>query len=82
MNQEQVFTDVQKVACNILKVPAERVVPSARLVEDLDVDSLFITQLALELEEEFDIEVSDTDMPGLTTIQSVVDFVIAKKGGG
>ncbi len=82
MNPDQVFKDVQKVACDILKVPAERVVPSARLVEDLDVDSLFITQLALELEEEFEIEVADTDMPGLTTIQSVVDFVIAKKGEG
>jgi len=80
MNKEQVFSDVQKVTCQILKVPAERVVPSARLVEDLDVDSLFITQLAMGLEDEFDIEVDDANLPGLTTVQSVVDFVIATKG--
>ncbi len=80
MDQNQVFNDVQKVACEILKVPAERVVPLARLVEDLNVDSLFITQLAMGLEDEFDIEVDDANLPGLTTVQSVVDFVIAKKG--
>lgn len=79
MNPEQIFKDVQKVTCEILRVPADLVVPSARLVEDLNVDSLFITQLALGLEEEFDIEVTDTDTPKLTTVQSVVDFVIAQK---
>lgn len=54
--------------------------PDARLVEDLNVDSLFITQLALALEEEFDFFVDDQDMPGLITVQSVVDFVAQKLG--
>jgi len=78
MNKDQIFEQVQKVTCEILKVPASRVVPSARLVEDLDVDSLFITQLSMGLEDEFNIEVDDAYLPGLTTVQSVVDFVAAK----
>ena len=82
MDHQKVFQDVQKVACDILKVPASRVVPSARLVEDLNVDSLFITQLAMGLEDEFDIEMEDSNFASLTTVQSVVDFVIAKKGEG
>ena len=82
MEQQKVFQDVQRVACDILKVPANRVVPSARLVEDLNVDSLFITQLAMGLEDEFGIEVEESNFSGLTTVQSVVDFVIAKKGEG
>lgn len=80
MNNQQIFQDVRTVVCKILKVPAERVTPDARLVEDLDVDSLFITQLTLELEDVFEIEISDTDTAGLTTIQSVVDFVSAHQG--
>ncbi len=79
MNKQQIFQDVRTVVCKILKVPAERVTPDARLVEDLDVDSLFITQLTLELEEVFEIEISDTDTAGLTTISSVVDFVGAHR---
>ena len=80
MDKQQILSDVRKVTCQILKVPAERVVPSARLVDDLNVDSLFITQLAMGLEDEFGIEVDDANLPGLTTVQSVVDFVAARVG--
>ena len=80
MDKQQIFQDVQKVTCQILKVPTERVVPTARLIDDLNVDSLFITQLAMALEDEFSIEIDDANLPGLTTVQSVVDFVAAKVG--
>lgn len=80
MNQEQIFQKVQTCVSTTLKVPIAQVQPSARLVEDLNVDSLFITQLALELEEEFDIPVDENDLPNLITVQSVVDFVTQKLG--
>ncbi len=78
MNYGDILSRVQKSFSEILRVPEERIVPEARLIEDLDVDSLFITQLAMGLEEEFDIEVSDTDTPLLTTVASVVDYVTQK----
>lgn len=78
MNQTEILTRVQRSFADILKIPVERITPEARLVEDLDVDSLFITQLALELEDAFDIFESDDDMPTLTTVQSVVEFVAQK----
>lgn len=78
MNQTEILTRVQKSFSDILKIPVERIAPEARLVEDLDVDSLFITQLALGLEDEFNIFVADTDMPALVTVASVVEFVAQK----
>lgn len=80
MNQTEIPPRVQKAICDTLKVPADQIQPSSRLVEDLDVDSLFITQLALALEDEFDITVSDEEMPGLTTVQAVADYVAQKLG--
>jgi acyl carrier protein len=78
MSQPEILVRVQKSFADILKVPVEKVTPESRLVEDLDVDSLFITQLALGLEDEFEIFVSDGDMPALTTVNAVVEFVAQK----
>ncbi len=73
-----VLTIVQEVVVQILRVPLETVTPEARLLEDLEVDSLFVVQLAMALEERFSIEVPEEDIPGLKTIQDLVDYVQSK----
>ncbi len=75
MSQNGILHRVQTVTSAILKVPSERLQADARLVEDLSVDSLFITELAMGLEEEFRITVPDEDLPRLTTIGSMADYV-------
>ena len=50
---------IQKVFEETMNVDASEVVPTANLAEDLDIDSLAAVELALELENEFGIEISD-----------------------
>lgn len=75
LTHTEILTRVQNLFAEALKVPIERVTPEARLKEDLTVDSLFISELALALEDEFDIIVDDAEMPHLTTVESVVHYV-------
>ncbi len=48
-------------------------------IEDLDLDSLDLLELAFHIEDEFGIEVEDEDMMGLVTIQDVLDYAIKTK---
>jgi acyl carrier protein len=57
---------------------AENVKPDSRF-EELDVDSLDLVELAQLIEDEYGIEVSDSDMDGIETVRDVVDFVAARQ---
>jgi acyl carrier protein len=54
------------------------VTPGTRFREDLDADSLDIVELAMLLEEAFDIETSDEDADRLTTVEAAVELVEEK----
>ena len=60
----------------------KRIKNSARLQEDLALDSLSMVTLLIEIEEQLGIELDEKDMNPfeLTDVQSVIDMV--KKYGG
>lgn len=62
-----------------VNVDAEQVVPDARLAEDLEIDSLGAVELALELENAFDITIEDEELAELKTVQDVLDLLEARK---
>lgn len=45
---------------------------------DLHADSLDLFELIMALEEEYDVEIPTEELEGLTTVQSVVDYLKAK----
>lgn len=57
---------------------AERVVPEADLLRDLDLDSLDTVELTLGIEERFGIEIADEELEGVGTIDDVVKLINGK----
>lgn len=55
--------------------PEEAFADSASFMEDLGADSLDAVELIMSLEEEFDIEIPDDQVEGITTVQAAIDFV-------
>jgi acyl carrier protein len=53
------------------------VVPDATL-EDLDIDSLDIAELAQVVEDEYGVQISGDDAAGVTTVGDVIDLVTAR----
>ncbi len=78
MNPETILHEVQALCLHLLRVPPEKVVPHARLVEDLDMDSLFAAELGLALERKFKIEVPETAIPNFKTVADVAAYVHEK----
>ena len=62
---------VQSVVASVLRVPAEKVTPTAVLSEIAALDSLSLAEIAAALDEEFRIYVPSDD---LTLVQSVRDL--------
>ena len=78
-----VFVRVQTVVAEKLGVEQEEVVPGASFVNDLNADSLDLVELIMAFEEEFstdvtEIEISDEDAEGITTVQKAIDYLNEK----
>jgi acyl carrier protein len=77
--RNKMFEEIKDVLVNAIHVEAAKVIPSAKLREDLNIDSLSAVELALELETTFDILIEDAELVGLVTVQDVMDVVSRKR---
>ncbi|AVQ28152.1 MULTISPECIES: acyl carrier protein [Fusobacterium] len=70
---------IREIVVEQLGVDAEQVTPEANFVEDLGADSLDTVELIMAFEEEFDVEIPDTDAEKIKTVQDVMDYIEAKR---
>ena len=58
-----------------LGVDKELVKEEATFVDDLSADSLDIVELIMSIEEEFDMEVPDSDAEKIVTVGDIIDYI-------
>ena len=66
---------IKSIIIEKLGVEENKITMDADLINDLGADSLDQVELIMQLEEEFDIEISDEEAETLTTVQKVYDFL-------
>jgi acyl carrier protein len=64
----------------IKKIKPEIIQRQARLIEDLEIDSLDTLDLVFELEEEFAIEIPQEHQLQFSTVQDVIGYVQQRVG--
>ena len=69
---------IKEVVVDQLGVDAEQVTPEAYFVDDLGADSLDTVELIMAFEEEFDVEIPDTDAEKIKTVQDVINYIESK----
>ncbi|MGL4425795.1 MAG: acyl carrier protein [Cetobacterium sp.] len=62
-----------------LGVDADQVTLEANFVEDLGADSLDTVELIMAFEEEFEVEIPDTDAEKIKTVQDVINYIEGNK---
>ena len=75
MSTEEVFERVKKIIIEQLGTVDTAVNMDASFLDDLGADSLDIVELVMALEEEFDIEIPDTDAEKVVTVGDIVDYI-------
>ncbi|CAM5787922.1 MULTISPECIES: acyl carrier protein [Brevibacillus] len=73
------FDRVKKIIVDRLGVDESKITLEASFKEDLGADSLDVVELVMELEDEFDLEISDEDAEKITTVGEVVSYITANK---
>ena len=68
---EELLGFLRRVIGKEFEVPADEIRPEARLVQDLGLDSVDAMVLALRVEEETGLELSDDELKSLDTVASV-----------
>ncbi|MGN8649423.1 acyl carrier protein [Eubacterium pyruvativorans] len=69
------FDEIKGQIVDFLGVDEAKITPEAKLKEDLGIDSLDAVELAMAIEEAFDIKIDDEDLKKLITVQDIVNCV-------
>tara|TARA_Y100001970_G_C14034032_1_gene750117 strand:- start:151 stop:417 length:267 start_codon:yes stop_codon:yes gene_type:complete len=69
---------IKKIIMDKLNVEESKITMEASFMNDLGADSLDQVELIMQLEEEFDIEISDEEAETLTTVEKVYQFLDSK----
>lgn len=75
MSEKEIFQRLKTIVIDQLGVNEENVTMEATFVDDLAADSLDIVELVMTIEEEFDLEIPDSDAEKIVTIGDVVKYI-------
>ncbi len=75
MSEKEIFQKLKTIVVDQLGVNEENVTMEATFVDDLAADSLDIVELVMNIEEEFDLEIPDSDAEKIVTIGDVVKYI-------
>ncbi|RLQ95774.1 acyl carrier protein [Falsibacillus albus] len=73
----EVLDRVTKIIVDRLGVDESQVTLEASFKDDLGADSLDVVELVMELEDEFDMEISDDDAEKIATVGDAVNYIKA-----
>lgn len=69
------FERLVDIICNYVEVEPENIRPESRFMEDLGFTSFDFMSMLGEIEDEFDIEVEQTEVTDIRTVQEAVDYL-------
>jgi acyl carrier protein len=77
-NTAQIEERVKRLVAEQLRVNPSDIRPDGHFVDDYGADSLDLTELVINVEDEFRLRIPEADLKDLTTVASVVDYVAGK----
>ena len=80
MDRATVLTTVIDTAVELLKLDPSVVTEDATWGEDLEADSLDLTELVMALEDHFEVEVPEEALEDVKTVGDAADVVLAAVG--
>ncbi len=75
MSEQEIFEKLKKIIVEQLGASEESITMEATFVDDLSADSLDIVELIMSLEEEFDLEIPDSEAEKIVTVGDVVKYI-------
>jgi acyl carrier protein len=75
ITEQEILTGLGEIVDEVAGVPADQVTPDKTFVDDLDIDSLSMVEIAVAAQDKFGVEIPDDQLKDLKTVQDVIDYV-------
>ncbi len=81
MTDQEILAGLGEIVEEIAGVPADEVTPNKSFVEDLDIDSLSMVEIAVAAQDKIGVEIPDDQLKDLASVQDVVNYVAKNSEG-
>jgi acyl carrier protein len=78
LSDQEILSGLGEIIEEIAGVPAADVTPDKSFVDDLDIDSLSMVEIAVAAQDQFGVEIPDDELKNLKTVKDVVVYVHGK----
>jgi acyl carrier protein len=75
VTDQEILSGLAEIIEEIAGVPADEVSPEKSFIDDLDIDSLSMVEIAVAAQDKFGVEIPDDQLKDLKTVQDVVSYV-------
>ena len=75
MTEQEILAGLGEIVDEIAGIPADQVTPDKSFVNDLDIDSLSMVEIAVAAQDKFGVEIPDDELKNLKTVKDVVSYV-------
>ena len=75
MTEQEILEGLGEIIDEVAGVPADQVTPDKTFVDDLDIDSLSMVEIAVAAQDKFGVEIPDEQLKNLRTVQDVISYV-------
>jgi acyl carrier protein len=77
VSNEDIQTGLAAIVEEVAGVDAAEVTPEKSFVDDLDIDSLSMVEIAVQAEDKFGVKIPDDELANLKTVGDAVNYIVA-----
>ena len=79
MDEEEIRTKIKQIISNVTGIPGAEIADGASYRDDLDLDSLSLLEIGVDVDYEFKLGLPEEDLQALETISETVDLVLQQR---
>jgi acyl carrier protein len=75
VSQQEIIAGLAEIIEEVTGIEPSEVTPEKSFVDDLDIDSLSMVEIAVQTEDKYGVKIPDEDLAGLRTVGDVVEYI-------
>jgi acyl carrier protein len=74
-SNEEILKGLADIVEEVAGVPKDEVTPEKSFVDELDIDSLSMVEIAVQAEDKFEVKIPDDELANLKTVADAVNYI-------
>ncbi|MEO9221550.1 MAG: acyl carrier protein [Mycobacteriaceae bacterium] len=79
MSNDEITAGLAEIIEEVVGIEAADVTPEKSFVDDLDIDSLSMVEIAVQTEDKYGVKIPDDELANLKTVGDAVDYIAQHK---